>query len=150
MRLHYPDLTLLLPTPISCTPTVEVPAVRKQEVKVTRQVEVPSHQWVEEGRRSRVLGFLFTWKREGMPVSFVRGLRIGAGTHRLSSPHPVSYTAEYTDVEEREVTRPKEVWVKKIVDETVVEKVPVTKRRRVKVRGVSCRWGQVGGSSYRP
>lgn len=91
---------------------VERKVVRQVEVPYTRQVKVPVKQ------------------QKIVPTKVMKKVK----TTKLVEVPSFEYRDEtYTEIVEQPAMRDKEVWVKKIVPEKYMEKVPVTRTRQVKV-----------------
>lgn len=86
--------------------------------KVVRRVEVPYTRSVKVPTRTTKL----------VPSTVVTQVPV---RKLVQVPSFTVVEEEYTEFEEREAVREKEVWVKKIVPETYMEKVPVKKTRQV-------------------
>lgn len=98
--------------------TVKRKVVRQVTVPFTRKVKVPV-------KTTKVV-----------PCMEERRVR----TSRLVEvPCMTMVDEEYTEIEERSAVRDKEIWVKKIVPETYIERVPVKKTRQVQKPSVEIR-----------
>lgn len=86
--------------------------------KVVRRVEVPYTRTVKVPTKTTKL----------VPTTVVTQVPV---KKLVQVPSFTVCDEEYTVFEEREAVRQKEIWVKKVVDETYVEKVPVKKTRQV-------------------
>jgi hypothetical protein len=92
-------------------PTFRQKMKRRVEVPYTRQVRVPT----------TTTKIVPTMVDQTIPVKRL-----------IQVPSFEMVDEEYTEFEEREAEREKEVWVKQIVMEKYIEKVPITKVRQVK------------------
>lgn len=88
--------------------------------RVVRNVEVPYQRQVKVPTRERKLVASMTTMK--VPVKKL----VEVPSYRIVDE-------EYTEWEDQEKVRDKEIWVKKIVQEKYVEKVPVKKTRQVRV-----------------
>jgi len=84
--------------------------IRRVEVPFTRQVKVPT----------QTTQIVPTYIQQRVPVKKL-----------IAVPGYKLVDEQYTEYEEREAIREKEIWVKKIVPEKYVERVPVTRVRQV-------------------
>lgn len=91
-------------------PSFQEKVIRRVEVPYTRSVKVPT-------KTTRLVPSTVTTQ---VPIKKL-----------VQVPSFTVVDEEYTVFEEREAVREKEIWVKKIVNETYMEKVPVKKIRQV-------------------
>lgn len=91
-------------------PVIRKKVLRRVEVPFTRQVKVPT----------QTVQIVPTFVEQKVPVKKL-----------VAVPGYKVIDEVYTDYEEREVIREKEIWVKKVVPERFIEKVPIQRVRQV-------------------
>jgi hypothetical protein len=137
------------------TRQVTVPFTRKVKVAVKTTKIVPCMEEVGEAdialcvtcvlrthqqheiNAAKTNSLIFTkHSPHSLPVSPQRRIRT---TKLVEVPVMQMVDEEYTEIEERQAVRDKEIWVKKIVPETYIERVPVRKTRQVQRNGTEIR-----------
>eukprot|EP00161_Ancyromonas_sigmoides_P001943 TRINITY_DN116_c0_g2_i1.p1 TRINITY_DN116_c0_g2~~TRINITY_DN116_c0_g2_i1.p1 ORF type:complete len:516 (-),score=170.37 TRINITY_DN116_c0_g2_i1:113-1555(-) len=121
------DNAIRIGTPVSVDSEPEIDEVHTDHTRrIIREVEVPYERKVRVPVRTKRI--VQDTQRVSVPVRRLREV-------------PVTRTVQekYTDFEEREAVRDKEIWVKQIVQEKYMKRVPVTRTRQKQVQEVELR-----------